>query len=261
MYLYLYDSFLNNKKFNNILAKIETRLTDLEIGGKISRLSPLKNITELIEDEIKNGIKTVIAVGNNKTLAQIINIVAKYNNITTGIIPIGPNNEIAQILGIPEAEGACDILSARRVEKIDLGKINNTYFLSSIKIPSGLVTLKCEDNYQITPQGENQINICNLRPVFLGATLDNIKSFDPQDGFLEILIQPALSFSRKILTLFKKKDFKNIKKSIFPFKKLDIVGRNSFPIITEGGRVLKTPAHVEIIPKKLKIIIGKARGF
>ena len=58
MYLYLYDSFLNNPKFGNKLAKIETRLTDLGIGGKISRLSPLKNLEELVSDEIKNGVKS-----------------------------------------------------------------------------------------------------------------------------------------------------------------------------------------------------------
>src|SRR3989344_7026326 len=129
MYLYLYDSFLNNKKFSNTLARIETRLTDLGIGGKICRISPLRNIKELILDEIRNGVKTVVVVGDDKTLNQIVNGVAKYD-ITVGLIPIGPDNRIAQTLGIPEGQKACDVLAARIIEKIDLGKINETYFLS-----------------------------------------------------------------------------------------------------------------------------------
>ena len=46
MYYYLYDSRLNDKKYNNVIAKIETRLTDLGINGKINRLSFLKNINQ-----------------------------------------------------------------------------------------------------------------------------------------------------------------------------------------------------------------------
>ena len=119
MYLYLYDSFLNNKKYSGLLAKIETRLTDLGIGGKIFRLSPLRNVTELMNDEVKSGIKTVVVVGNDKTTSTIINLAAQLS-VTLGIIPVGPDNKIAQILGINSPEEACNILAARKIEKVDL---------------------------------------------------------------------------------------------------------------------------------------------
>ena len=128
MYLYLYDSFLNSSKHTKMLARVEMRLTDLGIGGKIARLSPLKNIRELIKDEVKNGVKTVVAVGNDKTVIQIVNDIAEHA-VTLGIIPVGKNNKIAAALGISGTDEACPILSARKLEKIDLGKANNTYFL------------------------------------------------------------------------------------------------------------------------------------
>ena len=250
MYLYLYDSFLNNKKFSNTLARIETRLTDLGIGGKICRISPLRNIKELILDEIRNGVKTVVVVGDDKTLNQIVNVVAKYD-ITVGLIPIGPDNRIAQTLGIPEGQKACDVLAARIIEKIDLGKINETYFLSGIQISSSQITIECENQYRIKPQQENsQIAIYNLRPIF--AT--DLNYFNPKDVFLEVFIQP---FTNGFLKIFKKDE----ERSIIPFKKLVVKSQKSISVITDGQKVLKTPVKIEVVPKKLKLIVGKSRMF
>lgn len=252
MYLYLYDSFLNNKKYSNLLAKIETRLTDLGIGGKIFRLSPLRNATELLNEEAKNGIKTVVVVGNDKTFGQIINIVAQLNT-TLGFIPVGPENKIAQILGINSPEEACNIIAARIIQKVDLGKANNTYFLSNITIESGQLTIECEDKFNVTPQNQDQISICNLRPLF-ALNQGPTDYFNPQDGFLEILIQPL---TRKLFRRSKQTG----NSSIIPFKKIAIRSRDSLPVVTDGQKILKTPVKIEIVPKKLKLIVGKNRMF
>jgi diacylglycerol kinase family enzyme len=254
MYLYLYDSSLNNKKYSRLLAKIETRLTDLGIGGKIFRLSPLRNVKELLSDEVRNGIKTVVVVGNDKTITQIINVAAKLN-VTLGVIPVGPENKIAQILGIPTPEDACNVLAARKIEKVDLGKVNNTYFLSTITISSGKLTLECESKYKIKPRNKDQVSICNLRPLF-AADWGQTSYFDPQDGLLEILVQPIASGVSQIFR--KSVDLKN---TIIPFKKLAIRSQSSLPVVTDGQKVLKTPVRIEIVPKKLKIIVGKNRLF
>ncbi len=254
MYQYLYDSFLNDKKNSRLLAKIETRLTDLGIGGKIFRLSPLRNVSELLTDEIRSGVKTVVVVGDDKTFSQIINVAAQFN-VTLGLIPVGSQNKIAQILGIPSAEEACNILSARIIEKVDLGKANNTYFLSNIRIANGKVIIECENKYQVIPQIKDQVNICNLRPLF-ATELGSTNYFNPQDGFLEILIQPITT---GVFNLFKKAN--QLKNSVIPFKKLLVKSKDSLSIITDGQKVLKTPVQIEIIPKKLNVIVGKNRLF
>jgi len=254
MYLYLYDSFLNEKKYANILARIETRLTDLGINGKITRLSPLRNIQELIGDEIRNGVKTIVIVGNDKTINEVINIAAKYD-IVFGLVPVGSENRIAEALGIPLAEQACNIISGRIIKRLDLGKINNTYFLSDVKIAGDQVTIECENNYIIHPQtSQSEISICNFKPALPNGFNQN-GYFNPQDGLLEIFIQP-------IVTGF----FKSIKKSvseqsIIPIRRLSIDSKQSVSIITEGQKVLKTPVKIEIVPKKLKLIVGKSREF
>lgn len=256
MYLYLYDHFLNAPKYNKILANIEARLTDLGIGGKISRLSPLKDIQELIKDEVYGGVNTVVVVGNDTTVTQIINELVDLQ-ITLGIIPIGPRNSIAELLGIPNAEDACDILSARRIARLDLGKINNVYFLSNITVSSGKVTLECDHKYHITPNDENhEIFICNLRPAFITHTPKN--QFNPSDGYLEALIKPSDGMSGSIFGFLKSKAGKS---SVFPIKKISISGNGSLTVVTDGQKILKTPVKIEVVPAKLKFIVGKKRAF
>lgn len=253
MYLYIYDSFLNDKKHSTLLAKIETRLTDLGIGGKIFRLSPLRNMAELLSDEVKNGAKTVVVVGNDKTFAQIINFAAQFD-VTLGLIPVGPNNKIAKTLGISSPHEACDILSARKIERVDLGKANNTYFLSDITVEKGEVTIECENNFAITPKIQDQVTIYNLRPMF-AASWEGEKIFNPKDGLLEVLIQPL---AKGLFASLKRSIHQN---SLIPFKKVTIKSRSSLPVYTDGQKVLKTPVKVEVVPDKLKIIVGKNRLF
>jgi len=257
MYLYLYDNFLNNPKFSNKLARIETRFTDLGIGGKISRLSPLKNLKELVDDEIRGGVKTVTVVGNDKTLAEVINIVAE-SKVVVGYIPIGSGNIIAKILGLPSEDDACEIISARKIEKIDLGRINGTYFLGNLMITQGPITIECEEKYHVDINKPTcQINICNLRPSFATAENYSNKYFDPQDGLLETLIS-ATTTTKKLFSKFAKNEGKD---SIFSCKKLSIRSQKSIPVVADGQKILKTPAKIEIVPKKIKIIVGKDRMF
>lgn len=261
MYLYLYDNFLNDNKFNKTLARIETRLTDLGIGGKISRLSPLKDLQELIKDEIRSGVKTIVVVGNDKTVIEIVNEIADYH-LTLGIIPIGPKNFIAQTLGIVSVEAACNILSARKTETLDLGKVNGSYFLANLTIlpqrnlPATQLKFELENRYYVVPEAKNfQVSICNLQPLFAAGSGTHV--FNPQDGFLEIFIQPQFkNFS--LFSLFKNQPKKD---SIIPFKKIVILARQAINVIIDNFKVLKTPLEVSVVPQKLRVIVGKERKF
>ncbi len=251
MYLYIYDSFLNHKRYANLLARIETRVTDLGIGGKIFRLSPLRNVAELFRDEIKGGVKTIIVVGNDKTFAHIINF-AVAHDVTVGIIPIGSDNAIAKMLGVSSPEEAYGVIAARKIERVDLGKANDTYFLSGITIDQGDVTIECENKFRVRAQIRDQVGIYNLRPAAVG---DGGGIFNPKDGILELLIQP---FRSSRWTFRRKKTESN---SLIPFRKVAIKSKGSVSIHTDGQKVLKTPVTIEIVPDKLKVIVGKDRIF
>lgn len=252
MYLYIFDSFLGKKKYKKVLDKIETRITDLEISGRIVRLTILENIQEIVRDALKKGIETFIAIGNDKTFCEVATGLAG-SEATLGFIPIGEEIKLAHLLGIPKEEMACEVISARLIEKIDLGRVNNYFFLSSIKINSPKIIIGSE-NYKISlSQGINEIRISNLDSLLKKFT-------NPKDGLLEVsLYKPSSSFLS-----FLKFSREKIVDSVFFLKNLRIESskkKKEIPVLIDDWRVLKTPLEIEIIPYKLKIIVGKERKF
>ena len=251
--MYIYDIFLNNKKYTNVLNRIENRLADLEIKGKICRLNVLKNMQEVIEDGIKQGVKTVVAVGDDETFSKIVNIIAEMD-VTLGIIPINNKSKVAEILGVPEGEKACDVLAQRLVKKIDLGKINHQYFIDSATISDSEAILDF-DKFKISPVSKKSIiSICNLGFLSTNQSVYKQRISIPTDGLLEAVIAPVKE------KLFSKP--KADKQSIFPFKKI-MIGSKSEPVTVtiDQQAVFKTPVKVSIAPKKLKIIVGSKRLF
>lgn len=257
MYYYIYDSFLDKRGYDRTLAKIETRLTDLGINGKIGRLSILRNINELIENGVKKRAKTIVIVGNDKIISRAIHTIA-IQNVTLGIIPIGneTENKIARLLGIPPEEHACEILSRRMIKKIDLGRINGSYFLSLVQFRSNKLTIECDKKFNIISLNKNNyINIHNLDCLTLKRPQLRLFVSNPEDGFLDAIIWPKLNIISKLL----RRSYSY--ESIVPIKKIIVRDDKKIPILVDNHKIIKTPAVIEVVPKKLKIIVGKERLF
>lgn len=268
MYHYLYDSFLNDNKYQKILHRVENRITDLGIAGKISRMSMLINPEKMVREEIKKGVKTVIAVGNDKTLDRIISV-ATEEKVTVGIIPIGKNNEIAKTLGIPEGSLACDVISQRRVKKIDLMKVNDRYCLSNIAMEIKKGKIICEDKYEISllsKRGEiyvyNLVNKNDLKKSF-DFKQDIDKFFNPQDGLIDIIIKPNPKKSlNTFFGLIKRKTYKGSKDiSIIPIKKFKITEKETPSAICDNSTIIKAPLDIKVVPGAIDIIVSKKREF
>lgn len=247
MYLYIYDSFLSDKKYADLLIQIEKRVTDLGIKGRIARLSILKNMKELITDGIKSGVQTVVVIGNVQTFAKVINIVAELD-VVLGLIPVENNNKIAKMLGIPPKLLACDILASRIIKKIDLGMINNHYFMGQAELNNANALIEY-DGYNVKPTTiNNNITIYNF------ADRELVPGSSPIDGKLEVVITPIKSGA------FGKK---NINETILPFSKIRISTEDEeqISILTDEQIIMKTPAEISVAPQKLRVIVGPERCF
>lgn len=240
MYYYLYDSELADKKYHKQLAKIEKRLTDLGINGRVHHLSFLKNIGQLLAEEIKRGISAIVVVGDDKTVGQIINLLPDHST-PVGIIPIntGGTNQIAKSLGIISGEEACNILSARIVQSINIGLINQYKFITSLSIDHQPCVIECDHNYFISIDDTHHvIKIVNLK--------------NTPDNFIDITIHHNQSG-----WLFKKSDTTT---SHIKAKKITITSNQSASIkIDDENKIIKTPATITILPGHLNIIVGKNR--
>lgn len=259
MHIYIYDSFVNQKKYDNTIGRIETRITDLGLNGKIIRLGVMSSIYDSIENEILKGAKTIIAVGNNSLLNQVINSIARLfsmgginKSVPVGFIPIGnKNNDIATYLGIDINEQACNTISARRVQKLDLGRINDHYFLTQATITTEGTTVEIDKNYSIEIMEKGEVGVVNL-PLNLDLP-ETIKS-TAKDGILELYIKTK--HTKKFLPISSGKT----NQSVFSFKKLRIMNPKN-PVIIDNSIKVPTPVEVTIAKEKINLIVGKSRNF
>ncbi|NTW06081.1 MAG: hypothetical protein HGA27_08200 [Peptococcaceae bacterium] len=249
MHVYIYDGYLGNHKYAKILAKIETRLTDLGLNGKICRLGVIKNYQDLIQGEIRRGAKTLIAVGNDETLNKVINSLSG-SDIPVGLIPLDKEkNTIASHLGIDEGIAACDVLSARRLAKIDLAVANSTYFLTEASISGEGTIVDLDKNYTIESPNSAVIKIINLA---LSEETNNFAMTSPNDGQLELYIENGITNG-----LLKKKA---VSKSLFTADKFYIKNEKE-SLLLDNCALISPPVEIRVLKDALTLIVGKKRGF
>lgn len=245
MYSYFYDAFLQDRKYERDLALLETRLTDLGIMGKITRLALFRDGVEVIRDEIEEGADTIVAVGDDNTLRRAIEAVGDTRTVL-GYLPMNNKSVFAELLGIPIGVAACDILSARLVQDIDVGEVNGRRFLHALECEVTDAVASCEDSFTLTVPGKASIAIRNL------AFPDDAGVTDPTDGKLVLVIrQTHFSFFGRKLDLSK-----------VPFKRLHLFTDRHVNMSVDGGEKLQAKEfEIRVIPGRLRLVTGKERKF
>ena len=76
----------------------------------------------------------VVSVGGDGTLNEVINgIVTAGNDIPVAVISSGTVNDFATYLRLPqEAEDFCEMIKAFCLKKVDVGKVNDEYFINVV---------------------------------------------------------------------------------------------------------------------------------
>jgi hypothetical protein len=258
MYFYIYDSFLTEKKYFKIVSKIETRLASLDISGKKYQLSILKSAEETIKSILNKESSTIVVVGGDKTFCQAALSMAGTGGVL-GFIPVQENSNQANILGLPGNEYACDVISARRIEEVSLGKINDQYFFSSLEFDPHKTILTVDNKYQIIPRRTKIVKIINLDLLQFGDQSDEPdfkrSASNPKDDYLEVL----MGTPGKNYFLFKKKEKRD---SLFFIRSLKIRSKKEDKevlIKVDQTKIIKAPATIETAKEKIKIIVGKDR--
>ena len=253
MYVYLYDNFLRQKKYDQVLKTMETRLTDYGIAGKIVRLQSFTSAEAAIEEEKKRGASTIVIVGNDLTFGKVLSRAASCQ-ITFGFLPIGSDNSIAEVLGIPVGERACDILAKRRKLRLDVGWFNSRYFISQLHIPPSEITIEYDEKFRVSSQsGRMELVVCNLKPFFWkNKGKDSV--VHPQDGKLEAFLRPTVRHG-----FFRREKYED--PSIFPFEEMVVSADKAFPVETDGKLSKETKITIRLAKSKIDMIVGRGRKF
>ncbi len=245
MYCYLYDTFTQDREHERTLTAIEHRITDLGLQGKIVRLALFRDPVEALRREVAGGVKTVVCVGNDDTVRRVLDV-AVETGVAVAVLPVGDGNVLARVFGIPVGVEACDVLSQRIIETLDVGVVNGKRFLSGVRIERGQPRVRSERGYSVLAAREAPVevrNLCTTPP----STSDDIAN--PFDGCLDVVIHTT---TRKGLR-------RQEHQSCVPLDHVTI--EYDAPVVAQidGEPMEATMFDVAVQPKAFKVIVGRER--
>lgn len=256
MYFYFYDESTKQKKHLNELRLIETSLIDLGISGRIEKVSPFSGIRDQLSNAIKQGVTTVVVVGEDTTFAEAVDVVAKHDGVALAFIALDKQSIYAQVLGMPIGSAACEVISKRLYQTVDLGRANNTHFLGAMRVPTGpSLHIRCDDQYTITRTDKaDMITIQNIGDVLRDGPEDLFPAHDTQ---LRLVIE-----SQQKRGFFRRNTEAELTTSVLPVKYLDIQAPNdSLTLEADHTISVTAPCRVTVDPKKMRLIVGRERSI
>lgn len=280
MYFYILDSTnITPSEFEKAQVTLQGLLTQFRISGEMVRVTSIRGIPELVELAAERGVKTLIACGTDDTF----NIMLAYlagRDFALGFIPMVPDTSLGKILGIDSLETAVKTVAARRLEKMDLALLGDNYFISQVEF--GIASTKVKNMSwfgSMTSLSKDEIkvklridNSYTMDITCLGGTITNSRTTsssnstiaNPTDGFLDLMILERLS---RVDILKYKPDIaagvlENIPgTSVIKCRQVEFLEPRGFPLNIAGRTFAKVPAVVSIIPRQLRMIVGKGRTF
>jgi diacylglycerol kinase family enzyme len=273
MYYYIVDTGkITQRQFERVQSNLYSSISDYHINGEIVRVTGIRTIHQLVETAFFHQAKTIVAVGADETLNQVINYVGA-RTMTVGYIPL-VKSELSEALGYIENGPPRVDEHGMRVEagknflsKLSFGlnmqpNLGRDFFgIGFVRQLFGRPTFTVSfnaDKYHASSEVlagliiNCQNNVCDQS---LGR---------PTDGLLDVVLIPKLSRAQ----LFTHR--KNILDGCFEkIPGASIVHAESLEITSPSGLPLKigetefatTPARIEIKPKALKMIVGRLRKF
>jgi diacylglycerol kinase family enzyme len=281
MYYYILDpQNLDPAKFERQQVELQGLLAEFKISGEMSRVSSLRTVQDLVETASERGAKTLIACGTDDTFNLMLSYL-RGRDFTVGFIPLDQDQSyLSKILGIDTLLTAAKTIAARRIEKIDLATLGPSYFISYVEFGIGSSRLKNLNWWNSmkalsVPEHKFKIRIDNsydMEITCLGGIIANSRPIagttstiaNPTDGFLDLLILERLN---KVNILRYKQQvieghFEQIPhSSVIKCRKVEFLEPRGFPLTMEGRIFAKVPTAIELIPRRLRMIVGKNRTF
>lgn len=291
MYYYIVNPAAGGGKINKIQDRLKERLKRLGIMGEFVKSTGPGDVAKLAKLGVEKGFKTIVAVGGDSTINEVMNAIIGSERVALGIIPTSNTNELALALGITDWYAATGILAARKVEEVDLGRVGDRFFVTSVSVgfeprvaqiralaagnlPTRMryflgmfkesttyrpvsATLKFDGNYEVEAECFN-IMVSN-------AQFSTVKhaTIKPNDSLLDTVVITKIPPS-KILKYSYLSDTSAIdlpKISVFHSKKIEIVTREPVDVSIDGQTGVKTPIVMRIADKKLRVIVSRKRKF
>ncbi len=268
------EELLKNKGYD-----IEVKMTEKE-----------KDATLFAEEACEKGYDVVVSMGGDGTLNETINgLSEKEHRPKLGIIPLGTVNDFARALEIPlECEEAIKILDHDHTRQVDIGKINDTYYMNIVAVGKiaeatfntsvkqktllgpfayfieGLKTLTSDSSFEIEIKHDH--GVWEGKAFIVLATLTNsVGGFEKiapgakvDDGKFRCIVVKDVSIGKlaKIATgIFKGNHIDEEDVDYFSSSKLVISSDDGLTANVDGDEGPNLPIELEVLPRHLDIFV------
>jgi len=122
------------EKSEEYIEKLKSILSETTQEIKVNKTKEKGDAENYAHKAAEEDFDTVIAMGGDGTMHEVVNGLRKNDQSTAlGIVPLGTVNNFAKALGIPnDPLEAIEVFSDAQIVPIDTGRINDTYFVSSV---------------------------------------------------------------------------------------------------------------------------------
>ncbi|NHM33520.1 diacylglycerol kinase [Neobacillus terrae] len=149
----IYNPTSGREAFKRKLPEVLQRLEEAGYETSCHATTGAGDATSAAKIAVERQYDVVIAAGGDGTIHEVVNGLAEQEyRPRLGIIPMGTTNDFARALQIPrDIEGAVDIIIKGDTIPVDIGKINEKYFINiagggritelTYEVPSKLKTM------------------------------------------------------------------------------------------------------------------------
>lgn len=245
---------------------------------------------QFAHEAANKGHEAVFCMGGDGTVNETVNGLASAGkNVSFGFVPLGTVNDLARAVGIPlEPEQAIEMLGSASFVNLDIGKVNDRYFVSNVAagaIPEAVEEVSVEQKTKYGPLAyfiEGGKALANQKmhrfrfmvdgeefsqesPLILIALTNSIASFEsfmPQakinDGKMRMVVFKEFNLldSLKLLPQLIRGEIKNSDTVIYKsFKHATIAVADGENLITnvDGDEGPAFPLEIGILPSFIKV--------
>jgi YegS/Rv2252/BmrU family lipid kinase len=245
--------------------------------------------TEIAREAIKEGFKTIVAVGGDGSINEVANALIG-TDVVLGIIPYGSGNGLALHLGMTprNAKKSLELLNTGKVVKMDVIKTNIRYFLScggfgydahaarrfrsqEIRGLFSYILAGAREAFWHFKPSKAKVQIDDEvieRDVYLftafnsnqyGYNIGFLPTASAKDGIMDVILLNAFPLRRLLLVfglmILKRTDL--VKEAeTFRAKKIKIFGNKKMVYQFDGDHfVFHDDLEMEIVPQALNVII------
>ena len=286
---FIYNPFSGENSIVNDLDKI----VDIHQRHGYSivpyRISFEYELSKAFED-IDYTYKYILVAGGDGTVDNVVNHMKALNiNLPIAVLPVGTANDFAKFLGIPQdVERACEQILNTKPRVVDLGKINDKYFVNvastglftdisqktsvTLKNTMGKLAYYVKGIEQLPNFKKLKIKVSSkeieydgdmyLMLAFNGQTAGNLKfayKAEVDDGYLDVIIIKAGTIKDMVALLIKMLRGEHLEEDAhnliyFKTDKMYIECYEDIVTDIDGDRGPDFPLTVECVKGGLKVL-------